>query len=501
MMEFVVAFFSLWGGDEKGREVKISLRDCVAKALGNNLDIEVARYQPWIEDENIVAAYGGFDFTAYASGTGGETLSPTGSALSGATVLDQDTFNFAVGMKKVLPFGTLIDTSFTSQRTLSNSSFATLNPQHSQNFGVALTVPLLRGAGVTSNYSSILIARNSREISVHQFEKSLTESVYAVHQAYWDFVFAIENKKVKEQSLAVARKLRDENVKKFERGVLAKVDVTQAESGVASQEEGILTAEAQVLNAMDRLKRLIDPALLRVEEPIWPSDVPSGFEKELDEQAAVDRAMQEALAHRPDYLQIDREVDSLDVTIVKSERELLPKLDLTGRALLSGLDNDFGSAHRDMWDFTTYELTAGFVFEYPLGTSTARGTLDRAELEKRRLFLKRRNLEDQILVEVREAVRQIKTNEKRILATRKAQMLAQEQFDAELNRKEQGLSTTFRVLDAQEDLTLAQTNEVKARIDYRLSSANLERVTGTLLLKSDIRLQEQLAPRITIAQR
>lgn len=485
-------------GKEPG---KLSLRQCIDLALGHNLDIEVARYQPWIEDQNILAAYGGFDFTAYATGSGGETLTPTGSALSGAEVLDQDTANFTLGMRKTLPFGTTVDVGFTSARTLTNSSFYTINPQWYETFGVALTVPLLRGAGTTSNYSSILIARNTREISVYGFEKSLTESVFAVHQAYWDLVFAIENKKVKDQSLTVARRLRDENQKRFAQGMLAKVDVTSAEAGVAAQEEGILTAEAQVFNAMDRLKRTADPALLRGEEPLWPADAPAGFEKEIDEKEAVERALAEALAHRPDYLQIAREIDSLDVTIVKSERDLWPKFDLTGRAFFSGLSDDLGRAQRDLWDFDTYELTVGFSFEYPLGTSLARGTLERADLEKRRAFLRRRSLEDQILVEVREAVRRIKTDEKRILASKKARTLSQEEFDAETNRQKQGVSTTYRVLDAQERLQRAQTNEIKAMIDYRLSLANLDRVTGTLLAKSDIRLQENLAPRVTVSQR
>ncbi len=480
---------------------RLSLRQCMDLALGHNLDIEVARYQPWIEDQNILAAYGAFDFTAYASGSGGETLTPTGSALSGAGVLDQDTASFAVGMRKTLPFGTTLDASLSSARTLTNSSFVTVNPQWYQTFGVAVTVPLLRGAGTTSNYSTILIARNTREISVYQFEKALTESVFAVHQSYWDLVFAIENKKVKDQSLAVSRRLRDENQKRFAQGMLAKVDVTSAEAGVAAQEEGIIIAEAQVFNAMDRLKRTVDPALLRGEEPLWPADAPAGFEKEMDEKEAVERAFAEALANRPDYLQIAREIDSLDVTIVKSERDLFPKFDLTGRAFASGLSDDFGRAQRDLWDFDTYELTVGFSLEYPLGTSLARGTLDRAELEKRRTFLRRRNLEYQLLVEVREAVRRIKADEKRILASKKARTLSQEEFDAETNRQKQGVSTTYRVLDAQERLLRAQTNEIKAMIDYRLSLANLDRVTGVLLQKNDIRLQENLAPRVTASPR
>ena len=98
-------------------------------------------------------------------------------------------------------------------------------------------------------------------------------------------------------------------------------------------------------------------------------------------------------------------------------------------------------------------------------------------------------------MEVREAVRSILTNEKRIEATKKARVLAEEQFQAELNRKKRQVSTTFRVLDVQEDLAKAQANEMKARIDYQVSMVNLKRVTGTLLAGMNVKLRETLAPR------
>ncbi len=478
--------------------IRLSLRQSIHLALNHNLDIEVARYQPWIEDQNILAALGTFDVVLYANGAYNQSYTPTGSALSGAETLEQDTTTLTVGVKKLLPFGTTVDASYYSERLDTNSSFYTLVPQWTEKAGVTVTVPLLRGAGVTSNYSSILISRNNREISIYQFEKSLTEAVYGVHEAYWGLVFSIENKKVKEQSLAVARKLRDENQKKYEHRIVARIDVTQAEAGVASQEEGILTAEAQVLNAADRLKRVVDPALLRSEEPVWPTDVPRGYDEEIDESASVRRAFADALAHRPDYLQIAREIDSLDVTIVKSERDLLPRVDLQGGAYAKGVDDSFGFANSGLFSLDGRELVFGLVVEYPLGTRSARGTLNKAELEKRRSILRRRSLEDQLLVEVREAVRRLKTDEKRIQATRKARILAQEQFDAELKRKEQGLSTTFRVLDVQKELTLALSNEIKAKIDYRLSLANLDRASGTLLTTQNIRLNENLAPRVAL---
>ncbi|MDP6959554.1 MAG: TolC family protein, partial [Planctomycetota bacterium] len=99
------------------------------------------------------------------------------------------------------------------------------------------------------------------------------------------------------------------------------------------------------------------------------------------------------------------------------------------------------------------------------------------------------------LVEVREAVRQILTQEKVIEATKKALELAEEQFQAELNRKRRQVSTTFNVLEMQTKVSEAQAREIQARIDYQKALVSLKVATGTLLLDMGIKLDEMLIPR------
>jgi len=98
-------------------------------------------------------------------------------------------------------------------------------------------------------------------------------------------------------------------------------------------------------------------------------------------------------------------------------------------------------------------------------------------------------------------VRSIKTDEKRIEATRRARILAQEQLDGEISRNEHGLSTTFRVLDVQKELVQAKTNELKALIDYNLGWHTLHKVTGVLLDKNGILMKENLQPRVSLGGR
>lgn len=506
LIAWILCAASLAGGDDKELPVRkrmlpLSAREAVSLSLNHNLDIEVARYQPWIEDQNIFAAMGTWDHTAYASVSDARSVSPGTSVFNGVARVHNDSTAFTVGLRKVTPLGLAYDVNFTNDRTDTNDQSFIVNPIWSQTLGGTVTMPLLRGLGTEANTATLVVARHTRDQSVASFEKSLSDTILQVTQAYWDLVFAIENKKVKDQSLEVAVRLLEDTRRRLDRGLAARIDVTQAEAGVASQQEGILTAEAAVYSAVDRLKRLVDPSLLREEVMLVPVDAPRVQGADLDERIAVERGMEDAMGRRPEIRQLRSQLLSQDATITQAQNSLLPKLDFVGSGGLNGAEGTFTASNKDIRGGDFYNWSVLLSFEYALEQSTARGTLNRAELEKRRYLLQARNLENQILVEVRDAVRSIKTDEKRIEATRRARILSQEQLDGEISRNEHGLSTTFRVLDVQKDLVQAKTNELKALIDYHLDESRLQQSTGVLLEKNGIVLKENLQPRVTSISR
>ena len=478
------------------RTIPLSVREAVSLSLNHNLDIEVARYQPWIEDQNVLVAAGAFDHVIYADANRGRSQTPGFSSLSGALQLEDDTKILGAGIRKVLPFGASYDLFYRSDYLKSNNSFLLENPVYTQSAGLGLTLPLLRGWGDTTNTATLLVARNNREISVDSFERTVSDSVFQVITAYWDFVFALETRRVKEQSLEVSRRLLEDNRRKFERGLASRLDVTQADAGLAAQQEGLLTAEAAVFNTMDRLKRLVDPALLRQEVLLQPLDEPRGADTALDEGAAVERGLELARDARPEFREFKQRKSSADVELARARNDRLPRLDILASGSVTGKEDELYDSVKEAGKLDFYDVEAGLVFEWALEGSASRGAAQRAELEKRRLALQERNLENQVLVEIREAVRAIKTNEKRAEATRRARELAREQLDGELTRNAQGLSTTFRVLDVQEDLVLARTNEIKALIDYHLSRSKYQQVSGVLLTEQGILVKDNLQPRV-----
>jgi outer membrane protein TolC len=111
-------------------------------------------------------------------------------------------------------------------------------------------------------------------------------------------------------------------------------------------------------------------------------------------------------------------------------------------------------------------------------------------LEKEKALIDFKNLEQKIVLEVREAVRGTNTDYKRVAAAETLRRLRERKLGAEEERFKEGLTTTHDILEYQEDLAEAQSGYLRSIIDYNKSLINLEKVKGTVLEKESIRLEE-----------
>ena len=221
------------------------------------------------------------------------------------------------------------------------------------------------------------------------------------------------------------------------------------------------------------------------------------------------QAIKDTLLNRPDYLGKKKELENKNILVKFRENQLYPTVDLFGTMGLNGLSGDaitvnsgtfqgrskyggdYGTALSDSLTGKFYNWEVGIKLSYPLGNRSAKAQLSASRLEKAQLILSIKDLEKSIIVEVREAVRQLKTDLKRINATRIARKLAEEKLKAEEKKFEVGLSTSFSVLEFQEDLAEEQSNEIKALIDFKKSKIRLRQVMATTLKENDIKLKSK----------
>ncbi|MGH7250309.1 MAG: TolC family protein, partial [Nitrospiraceae bacterium] len=361
------------------------------------------------------------------------------------------------------------------------------NPGYQSGLAFTLTQPLLRNFGTDVNKTFIRIAQNNAKFEEQVFVDRVLTVIATVEQAFWELVFANENQKVAQTALKAAEELLASNRAKAKAGVMAIVDVLQAEAAVASRVEQVLVAEKAIRDQEDQLRRLLNPSEqeLRQEVLLAPLDKPV----QSLEPMSVDETIDIAIERRPEVLQATKNIETSELNIKFAKNQLLPNLSFQGTSGLAGLGKDGGDMLQRNFGGDFYNYGAGLVLSYPLGNRSAWSQYNRRQLEARNAQVSLQSIRQQVIVSVKEAVRRVQTDFRRIETTRSARITSEKQLQAEQERLNVGLSTTRFVLDFQRDLATARGNELRAIVDYNKSLSNLARNKGTTLERYQIEVQ------------
>ncbi|TDI24669.1 MAG: TolC family protein [Acidobacteria bacterium] len=480
-----------------GRPVRhLSVEEAVTLALEQNLDLRVERLNPLIQDLGVAEArsvYAPILSTRFMSNN---RNSPSNGFLSGAgdaiKVTDR-LLSDSVDVEQAVPWaGGRYSLSWDGSHSSTTSIFSSFDPILRSNLNVTYNQPLLRNLSIDGPRQQIAIMRANREISDIQLRRTVVLTQRNVRNAYWVLVFTQSFLEVQRQSLELAQESLRNNRTRVDVGTMAPIDIIEAESEVARNEETVIVAEADVDRAEDRLRTLIfDPDIPDFwSVRIQPSDSPILQARAID----VDAAVRNALDNRTDLDTLDRNIQTTDTNIRYYRNQRLPDVNLDVNYSLTGIggtflrrddflgpvisteQTSFGSVLGNIFsnDFPTW--TVGVTVAYPLGTSSAKANLERARLERTQADVNRRSLEMRIAAEVRDAGRNVTTNLQRVEATRSARQLAERRLEAEQRRFEVGLSTSFFVFQAQRDLASARSNEQRAILDYTRSLVDFDAV-------------------------
>jgi outer membrane protein TolC len=479
------------------RRETISLADAAIRALQQNLDISISRQTKNSRLADITVEQAKFDPTLSVNGQYNRTVSPlnrpvfgaTGNNLNAITTFDQRTQSATLDATTNLLTGGNIDLNYSPTRTNVNQNVASgflFNPAYSGGLVLTLTQPLLRNAGVDITKTFIRVAQNNATVEEHVFRDRVLSILATVEQTYWEVVFANENLKVAEAALKAAQELLATNRAKTKAGIMSIVDVLQAEAAVASRVEQVLVADKTIRDQEDQLRRLLNPAEedLRQDLRLTLLDQPVVSLEPISLQEAIDIAIEQ----RPEIFQAKKNVETSDLNTKFAKNQILPTLSFQGTMGMAGLGKDYSNSVNNNFSGDFYNYGAGLVLSYPLGNRSAWSTYNKRQLEEKNAEASLVSVRQQIIVGVREAVRRVQTDFKRIETTRSARIMAEKQLQAEQERLKVGLSTTRFVLDFQRDLATAQGNELRATIDYNKSLSNLARHKATTLDRYNLQL-------------
>jgi outer membrane protein TolC len=563
----------------------LSMNDAVALALENNLDIAISRYNLNIADTDVMRAKAGANTLGVSlgllqgtpggtpgglggtigSGPGGTSVSGTAGAGTGTSGLvsstlgsgptitsfdptitgtlqfdhaDSQSVNLFGGAPLVtqnsttanflynqgFQWGTNLALGFNNSRTTTNSFFSTLNPSLSSSFQFKLTQHLLQGFGFSPNTRFIKIAKNNRESSDVAFRLQVITTVDQIENMYWDLVYAYENVRVQNESLAFAQKTLSDTQKQVEIGTLAPIEVVRAQSTVASDQQQLTLAQTnlqlqQLLmkNALSRT--LVDPRLadaeviptstmqLSAQEPITPTE----------------DLVTDALSHRAELAETRITVANERVSIKAIRNSLLPALDLFAYYGGSGIGGSvspivpicsptttslcfdpakappafqnggpvsYGGTLNQLVDSTAPDKGVGLQLTIPLRNRLAQATQIRSELELRQAEMRLQQLENQVRIEVRNAQFSVQQNRASVASAQAAVDLGRQSLDAEQKKYALGASTTTLVLQNQSALAQAESTLVSAMAAYEKAKVELDRATGLLLDHAGIQIAD-----------
>jgi outer membrane protein TolC len=469
--------------------------DAVRLALDNNLGLRAARIDPQIEDLGVAEARAAWSPTLTSTVLSASADSPSISFLSGAegTSISDSRVNTNIGLAKATRWGGHYNIGWDSTRSTTTNIFSNFSPQVRSSLAFSYTQSLLRGFSIDSLRQQELLSEKSREIADVTLRQAIVSTSRSVRHAYWNLAYAIAALAVQQQSLDLARESLRNTRAQIEIGITAPIDEVEAEAEVAQREEAVIVGEAQIATSEDALRVLVfDPTspdfwTLRIE----PADRPTFVPLPID----IDAATRGALDRRSDIQQSRKNLEAADINLRFFRNETLPDVTASFDYGLTGLggtqfvrgtgfpgpiigrnERSFGRVIGDLFSNDFPSWTASLALSYPIGATPQAANLARARLEYTQQQTELRDTELQATTQVREAGRQVQTNQRRVQTTAVSRQLAERRLDAEERKLAAGTSTMFFVFQAQRDLAQARTDEVRAILDYQHSIVDFETV-------------------------
>ena len=505
---------------------KLSLEDCIELALHHNFDVQIQRYNPEINRYMLGAAYGGYDPTIslsvdhdYNQSAGG--IDAQGRPFGG-TETEVNSFNTSIG--GVLPWGTTYSVGATLSDTFGNrpgsikgtniigyftNSFVSINnptnridfitpifntiptrPEFEDFSGrlglLQLRQPLLKNFWIDSTRLQILVDKNLLRSSELDLRNQVITSVTDVEKAYYDLIYDQENIQVQQKALTLAERLVAENKKRVEVGALAPLDEKQAESQAAASRADLLAALGTEETQQRKLRSLLSDDYSKWENVVIQPDsalvaVPERFN--------LQESWRKGLAQRPDLLKQRLALEKQGYQVRFSQNQLFPQLDLIGTAGLNASDSTFSGYLDQLGRRDNPFWSIGGQLSIPLGRTTARNNYKIAKATKEQLDLQLKQLVQNALISIEDAIATAHTSFQRVDATREARIYAEAALDAEQKKLESGKSTSFEVLRLQRDLTTARSAEIRALADYNIALAQIAQNEGTTLDRRHVTLE------------
>jgi outer membrane protein TolC len=346
-----------------------------------------------------------------------------------------------------------------------------------------VTQPLLKDFWIDGTRLNISAQKNKLKQSEQGLRQQLITTVTAVENAFYELIYARENVKVTQEALDLAQTQLSQDKQRVQVGSLAPLDVQQDESQVASSRANLIAAQFNLATSQNALKNLITDSYLQWHDTdLQPAATLEAVRQFLDLQDSWSQGM----ALRPDLLDAKLTLEQQGIQLKYDRNQLFPQLDLTGSYGYNGggvgyadTFNQYATANRPFYSY-------GATLSIPLSNIGPRNSYNADKATEKQSLLKLKQLEQKIMVDIDNAVKQVQSAWESVDATKQARIFAEAALDAEQKKYSVGKSTTFTVLQLQNNLTSARSNEIRSLANYNEALSNLALQEGSTLKRRNL---------------
>jgi outer membrane protein TolC len=552
----------------RGGNLYLSAQDVIALALENNVDIAVQRYAPFLSREvlrrtesgqflrnvgqpiapgpqsvslaGVTSSTVGLPDTGSGVSSGGGLVISIGTTppqldpvffananfqhqtsplsnlfLAGVPFLVNDTRAFQAGYFQQFITGTQAQLAFSTTRWHVNSPFYGTNPFTVGFLDLFIQQPLLQGFGIASNNRYIRVAKNNMKVSDLQLKRQVITTVSAILNLYWDLVSFNDDLRIRDQAVATAQKLLEDNQHQVELGTLPKIEVTRAQAEVSSTKENLLIAQTNVSQQEIVLKN----ALSR--NGVASPDLDEVHVITLDKIVVPDREdlkptpelIDQALKTRTELEQARITLESYKINLAGTKNGLLPTLSAFAEFTNNGLSGDpnalssgvippqfavggYGNLLAQIFQRHFPNYSAGFSLNIPFRNRQPQADYVTDLLTVRQNELLLQKAVNQVRVDVKNAVIGLQQARARYETAVSTRTLAQQTLEAEQNRFKFGESSIALVVQAQRDLANIQEAEIQAMANYTHAKIAFDDAVGQSLEANNISMDEAASGRV-----
>ena len=398
------------------------------------------------------------------------------------SVFEERNRKYTSAIEVLTPLGTRLRVGATGSELRNNvprpAQYIDVDTEFETSLGLTVEQPLLKGMGFASNMASLRLAARQSEIAFQEYRRELMQVVAEAELAYWELFYAQEELDLTRESVELARTLLNDSTASFDAGRGSRLDVLEAEAGLALRQSREREAHLLWVEAMNKFASYFGGVPREMMVQFEALDAPVSRPVKTSFAAGLRAAM----AMNPNFLRAQLQTEQERIRLGYAKNQRLPELNLTANFGASGLGFDWETSFEDVENASFPAWNVGLVLRVPIwGSIRGRNELRAARLRFMQAERTESNLRTQLRVGRDTAEQRVQSNYTTARSLEAVVDFRQNLLQTRMQSRDVGRMDARSVLEAEQELFAARLEQLQSEVQFQRALLELQLVSGSLL--------------------